>query len=44
MPAAALRGREYPAAVWTGRQLIVWGGSSFTGKTYADGAAYTPAR
>jgi hypothetical protein len=39
---------EYPrsgfAAVWTGRQLIVWGGSNDTGKIYTDGAAYTPAQ
>jgi hypothetical protein len=38
LPASPLRGRAAPIAVWTGRQMIVWGGS------FADGAAYTPAR
>ena len=27
MPMAPLRGRSNPAAVWTGRQMIVWGGT-----------------
>ncbi len=42
LPAAPLRGRANPVAVWTGRQLIVWGGYSATGTTFTDGAAYTP--
>ena len=39
---APLRGRSYPGAVWTGTEMIVWGG--FVGddvRTY-DGAAYHP--
>ena len=28
MPMAPLRGRSNPTAVWTGRQMIVWGGRS----------------
>jgi hypothetical protein len=37
LPQAPLRGRLEPAAVWTGRSLIVWGGQGF-----ADGALFTP--
>jgi len=37
LPQAPLRGRLDPAAVWTGRSLIVWGGAGF-----ADGARFTP--
>jgi Kelch motif len=43
MPEAPLSGRADPAAVWTGRQMIVWGGYH-TGAGYADGAAYTPGK
>jgi hypothetical protein len=39
LPQAPLRGRLDPLAVWTGSELIVWGG---TGR--ADGAAFTPKR
>jgi galactose oxidase-like protein len=45
LPQAPLRGRSNPLAVWTGDQMIVWGGQ-FMGKlttTFAhDGAAYQP--
>jgi hypothetical protein len=45
LPQAPLRGRSNPLAVWTGSQMIVWGGQ-FEGKlttTFAhDGAAYQP--
>jgi hypothetical protein len=40
-----LHGRAGPAAVWTGRQMIVWGGSiprHTTTMFYTDGANYTP--
>jgi Sporulation and spore germination/Kelch motif len=37
LPQAPLQGRLEPAAAWTGRSLIVWGGAGF-----ADGAAFTP--
>ena len=44
LPAAPLRGRLDPTAVWTGRTLIVWGGT--TGRPpyrgFADGAVLTP--
>jgi hypothetical protein len=45
LPQAPLRGRSNPLAVWTGSQMIVWGGT-FEGKlttTFAhDGAAFQP--
>lgn len=45
LPQAPLRGRAWPMAVWTGREMIVWGGtiprSRYTGPN--DGAAYRPA-
>jgi spore germination protein GerM len=43
LPQAPLRGRLDPTAVWTGRALIVWGGSPpGPGRPFADGAAFTP--
>ena len=48
LPEFPLRPREFPVVVWTGRELIVWGGAS---QTMGDppppldgGAAYTPPR
>lgn len=41
LAAAPIVGRSYPAAVWTGAELFVWGGSQ-NGVTLADGAAYDP--
>jgi N-acetylneuraminic acid mutarotase len=49
LPQAPLVGRLKPTGVWTGKSLIVWGGSNpkkplGTGtQTYADGAAFKPA-
>lgn len=46
LPPAPLEGRTLHAAVWTGSQLLVWGGeASVLGgtHTFADGAVYTPA-
>lgn len=40
--AAPIEGRSYPGAVWTGQEMIVWGGSD-NGQTLDDGAAYDPA-
>jgi hypothetical protein len=43
---APLRGRGQPAAVWTGSQMIVWGGVGHTPRKdiyFTDGAAYQPA-
>jgi Kelch motif protein len=45
LPPAPLLGRLDPTAVWTGRQLILWGGQlprPGDTKTFADGAALTP--
>ncbi len=48
LPQAPLQGRLDPAAVWTGRELILWGGDKpatplGTGTKYlADGAAFKP--
>ncbi len=46
MPMAPLRGRSNPTAVWTGRQMIVWGGTipgTQKNTPATDGAAYRPA-
>jgi N-acetylneuraminic acid mutarotase len=45
LPASPLRGRVSATAVWTGRQMIVWGGRSIGNATphwLNDGAAFTP--
>jgi len=45
LPVSPLRGRAQPTAVWTGRQMIVWGGNFLQQEpsvSSADGAAYTP--
>jgi hypothetical protein len=44
LPTAPLRGRSDANAVWTGSQMIVWGGGSVgdLGTALTDGAAYTP--
>ncbi len=39
--AAPIEGRAYAAVVWTGIEMIVWGGSS-NGDFLDDGAAYNP--
>lgn len=43
LPTAPITGRVNPAAVWTGTEMIVWGGEAENGPLYADGAAYDPA-
>jgi N-acetylneuraminic acid mutarotase len=54
LPPSPLGPREYHSAVWTGREMIVWGGTRYasgnpcTGngppvRCWADGAAYDPA-
>jgi hypothetical protein len=40
--AAPIEGRGDPASVWTGTEMLVWGGNASTA-TVADGAAYNPA-
>jgi N-acetylneuraminic acid mutarotase len=47
MPAAQTLGaRSRPASVWTGKELLVWGGADFSTPypyhAYADGAAFDP--
>ena len=45
-PAGAMPSPGFTVSVWTGRQMIVWGGYSNAtpGKALTDGAVYTPAR
>ena len=38
----ALAGRERHAAVWTGSEMIIWGGLDDTGAGMFDGAVYNP--
>jgi hypothetical protein len=43
MPSGLLARRTGAAVVWTGHELIVWGGASRDlSRTYADGAVYNP--
>ena len=42
LPPSPLAARSGPLAVWSGRELIVWGGMS-GGTSLADGAAFDPA-
>jgi hypothetical protein len=50
MPRAPIAGRSGARAVWTGREVLFWGGRSFAGDPagqpgetlFADGAAYEP--
>jgi hypothetical protein len=45
LPKAPLAPRRDPAAVWSGRELIVWGGwagNQAASQAFADGAAYNP--
>ena len=41
LPEAPIVGRGLGAAVWTGDEMLVWGGS-ITGTSISDGAAYNP--
>jgi N-acetylneuraminic acid mutarotase len=38
----ALSGRRFNSAVWTGTEMIVWGGQNNTGLPFGDGARYNP--
>src|SRR5262245_22685583 len=46
LPRSPLRGRTGHLAVWTGSQMLIWGGEparlTDPGTPFADGAAYTP--
>jgi hypothetical protein len=48
LPEYPLRAREFPVVVWTGDELVVWGGAELTAgdppPPLDDGAAYTPPR
>jgi hypothetical protein len=46
LPAAPIGDRDAPAGVWTGRELLLWGGQSgqHGAVVHGDGAAYDPAR
>lgn len=43
MAPSPLAARSQPAAAWTGRELLVWGGAD-GGRRYGDGAGYDPER
>jgi hypothetical protein len=43
LPPAPIAGRIGASAVWTGREVLFWGGQGEPGNTLADGAAYDPA-
>jgi hypothetical protein len=46
LPAAPIEGRAYASAVWSGRELILWGGTTTPAGNSGgrgDGAAYNPA-
>lgn len=41
LPEAPLRARSNAAVVWTGKEMLIWGGSD-AGRPLGDGAAYNP--
>lgn len=43
LPPAPIRDRSLPAVVWSGTELIVWGGIGAAEMTLEDGAAFDPA-
>ncbi|MDP8957456.1 MAG: hypothetical protein M3N24_10970 [Actinomycetota bacterium] len=45
LPKPPIKGRSGHVAVWTGREMVVWGGGGIgeTNIAYNDGAAYNPA-
>jgi N-acetylneuraminic acid mutarotase len=43
LPVPPLAARDDAAAVWTGHQLLVWGGGTYNAPPASDGAAYDPA-
>lgn len=42
MAPSPLDARFAPASLWTGDELIIWGGHDLAGEEYVDGAAYDP--
>ncbi len=44
LPAAPMSGRAGHTAIWTGREMVIWGGASdFEADPFNDGAAFDPA-
>lgn len=44
MASSPLEARFDPISLWTGTELLVWGGHDAAGEEYVDGAAYDPER
>jgi N-acetylneuraminic acid mutarotase len=42
LPASGLTGRAHHTAIWTGSQMIVWGGLSPLGDHFNDGGRFSP--
>ena len=42
LPRPPIAGRTGASAVWTGREVLFWGGQAGAGTIFADGAAYDP--
>ena len=42
IPAASIAGRVDHGAVWTGSEMVVWGGNAPLDRDFADGAAWNP--
>ena len=44
LPKAPIEGRAAHTAIWTGREMVIWGGSTdFESDPFTDGAAFDPA-
>lgn len=41
-PTALLSPRTAHVAVWTGEEMIIWGGGDGSGNVFGDGARYNP--
>jgi hypothetical protein len=42
LPPAPIAARSYAATVWTGTEMLVWGGGGPNDEMYSDGAAFDP--
>lgn len=43
LPVGPLSARNAPAAIWTGQEMLLWGGHGEAGGGHSDGAAFDPA-
>jgi hypothetical protein len=44
LPTAPIQGRAAHTAIWTGREMVIWGGATdFDSDPFTDGAAFNPA-